>query len=433
MRVHDAMINILSTAWLLLHCFHPHQVSAFAPTNWDHGSHQRFASAGNPKSTLAASPAADTNKNAPPQLGTVEILSSTRVTKNGGMLYRCQHASSSTQTDMTFAIFLPSIYAVGASQAPLPALYWLSGLTCTDENFSQKASNAFAKADQEGVSLVLPDTSPRGEGVPDDDEAFDLGMGAGFYVDATQEPWSTNNNMYTYVTQELPDVIEQTWGVGSNGVRSILGHSMGGHGALTIALKEPAGSWASVSAFAPISNPTQCPWGQKAFENYLGSVDAGNDHDATLLVQQEGATSYDDILIDVGTDDIFGKEGQLLVENLEEAAAKAGQKITVRRQEGFGHSYYTMATFIDDHIDFHMKRLRKAAGVEAVKKMESNAVKISVGDTEGKPIKCKAMVARGPKQPLTCEEITVDPPKAGEVRVKVVANALCHTGENILE
>ena len=152
---------------------------------------------------------------------TVEILSSTPVTKNGGgMLHRVKHASASTNTDMVFAIFLPATYAIGASIAPIPALYWLSGLTCTDENFSQKAANAFAKADQEGLSIVLPDTSPRGEGVPNDDN-YDLGQGAGFYVDATEEPWAKNFQMYSYVTQELPDLIEQKWGVGVNGVKAI--------------------------------------------------------------------------------------------------------------------------------------------------------------------------------------------------------------------
>lgn len=418
-------LRVLSAVWFLLHCacfYHllgGVEVSAFAPSLG--GSSSSMRSVG---SMRTASKVAAATTMTMIELAGIEILSSTPVTKNGGMLYRCKHSSSSTKTDMTFAIFLPSIYAIGASSAPLPALYWLSGLTCTDENFSTKASNAFAKADQEGLSIVLPDTSPRDDSIPSDD-AYDLGTGAGFYVDATQEPWSENYNMYTYVN-ELADLVERTWGVGSTNVKSILGHSMGGHGALTIALKQ-AGSWASVSAFAPICHPTQCPWGQKAFSNYLGSVEAGNAHDATLLMQQEGATTFDDIFIDVGTDDEFGKEGQLLIESLEEAAARVGQKMTVRRQNGFGHSYYTIATFIDDHIDFHMKRLRKAAGKEAAKKMESNAVKVSVGDTEGKPIKCKAMVARGPKQPLTCEEITVDPPKAGEVRVKVVANALCHT------
>ncbi|CAB9499457.1 Alcohol dehydrogenase class-3 [Seminavis robusta] len=398
-------------AWILLMLLGLiSQGVAFTPPNGNHH-------VGKAKTDLGVSTTV-----APPE---VEVLSSIPVTKDGGMLYRCKHASTSTQTDMTFAIFLPSIHAIGVSKAPLPAIYWLSGLTCTDENFSQKAANAFAKADKEGVSIILPDTSPRGDGVPDD-EASDLGMGAGFYLDATKEPWAENFNMYSYVTQELPDLVEEKWGVGANGVKSIMGHSMGGHGALTIAMKEPEKAWVSVSAFAPISNPTKCPWGQKAFQNYLGSVEAGEAHDATVLVGQEGTTKFDDILIDVGTDDEF-LTNQLMVENLETAAEQAGQKLTVRRQKGFGHSYYTMATFIEDHIDFHMRRLRKAAGAQAIKKMESTAVKINVGDTKGKPIKCKAMVARGPKQPLSYEEITVDPPQAGEVRVKVVANALCHT------
>lgn len=327
---------------------------------------------------------------------------------------------------MTFAIFLPAIHFI-SSGTPLPALYYLSGLTCSDLNFSEKAGGrGFEAAEKAGMSLILPDTSPRGDVADDSD--YDLGVGAGFYIDATENPWNKNYNMYSYITQELPDLVEEKWGVGANGVKSIMGHSMGGHGALTIALKEPAGSWASVSAFAPICNPTNCPWGQKAFKNYLGSVDAGEAHDATILVNQEGATVYDDILIDVGMEDEPAKEGQLLIENFEKAAAKSGQKVTTRHQPGFGHSYYTIVTFIEDHIEFHAKHLRKVAGVVAVKKMESTAVKIGVGETEGKPIKCKAMVARGPKQPLTCEEITVDPPKAGEVRVKVVANALCHTG-----
>jgi S-(hydroxymethyl)glutathione dehydrogenase / alcohol dehydrogenase len=395
--------KLFATAWLLLfaHC------EAFAPPQGTNVQQSKLAA------TVATS-------------FEVEVISSTAVTKNGGMLYRCKHASSSTNTEMTFAIFLPAIYPIGVSKAPLPAIYYLSGLTCTDENFSTKAANAFAKADKEGVSIILPDTSPRGPSIPDDDE-YDLGQGAGFYVDATEVPWKENYKMYSYVTSELPDLVEAKWGVGANGVKSIMGHSMGGHGALSIALKEPKTAWASVSAFAPICNPIKCPWGQKAFQNYFGSIETGKAHDATVLVELEVATKYDDILIDVGTEDAPAKEGQLLVENFQEAAKRAGQKLTVRRQPGFGHSYYTIAAFIDDHIDFHLKRLRMAAAAQAAKTRESTAVKINVGDTKGKPIKCRAMVARGPNQPLSCEEITVDPPKMGEVRVKVVANALCHT------
>jgi len=198
-----------------------------------------------------------------------------------------------------------------------------------------------------------------------------------------------------------------------------------GHGALTCAFRDPK-EWASVSAFAPISNPTNCPWGQKAFENYLGSADAGEDHDATLLLRENGPfEEYDDILIDQGMGDEFLAAGQLLPENLEAAAAEVGQKLTVRRQDGHDHSYYFISSFVDDHIGFHAKRLWAAHGRQlAMVAGESNAQE---SDTAGKPITCQAMVARAPKEPLTLETITVDPPKAGEVRVKVFANALCHT------
>ena len=303
---------------------------------------------------------------------------------------------------------------------------WLSGLTCTDENFITKAgSQAFAKAEAEGIALIVPDTSPRGEGVPDDAN-YDLGQGAGFYIDATQAPWSENFNMESYVGEELPALVEAEWGVGSNGMRSLAGHSMGGHGALTLGLKAPPGAWASVSALAPICNPTKCPWGEKAFTNYFGSVEAGKDHDATFLIQKKGkAGMFDDILIDEGTEDNFGKEGQLLLSNFEEAAAKVGQKLTVRRQPGHGHSYYFIASFIADHIAFHARRLQAAASKAADAAFGEEAAAMVSAGTAGKPIKCKAMVARAAKQPLVCEEITVGVPKAGEVRVKVVANALC--------
>ena len=197
---------------------------------------------------------------------------------------------------------------------------------------------------------------------------------------------------------------------------------------MTLGLKAPAGTWASVSALAPICHPTKCPWGEKAFTNYFGSVEAGQDHDATILIQRDGkAKLFDDILIDEGTEDNFGKQGQLLLSDFEEAAAKVGQKLTVRRQPGHDHSYYFIAAFIADHIAFHAKRLRSAAANAAKQAMGNELTNLDAANTAGKPIKCKAMVARAPKQPLSCEEITVDVPKAGEVRVKVMANALCHT------
>jgi S-(hydroxymethyl)glutathione dehydrogenase/alcohol dehydrogenase len=350
----------------------------------------------------------------------VEILSSRTVTSAGGILHRCKHASSATGTDMIFSIFLPSSFQIQGG--PTPSLYWLSGLTCTDENFSQKAG-AFVSAEQHGVALVIPDTSPRGEGVANDD-GYDLGQGAGFYIDATQEPWAQHYKMETYISKELPELVESKWALG--GVKSVCGHSMGGHGALTLALKHPD-AWTSVSALAPICHPTASPWGKKAFENYLGSVDAGKAHDATELLTSKGA-AFDNILIDEGTDDEFRQAGQLLLEDFEAAAAGVDQKLTVRRQKGFDHSYHFIAAMIADHIAFHAGYLRPAVGVAALKKVVYPGT-----DTVGKPITCKAMVARAPNQPMTAEMITVDPPKAGEVRVKVIANALCHTDVYTLE
>lgn len=354
----------------------------------------------------------------------LEVLSKTAVSGTGGTLLRVRHASTSTSTDMTFAIFLPSAHALDPKS--INAIYWLSGLTCDDTNFSTKAG-AFAAAEREGVALVIPDTSPRGEDVPND-ETYDLGQAAGFYIDATAEPWSKHFQMETYITKELPALIESEYGVGT-AARSICGHSMGGHGALTLAFKDPK-SWTSVSAFAPICNPTECPWGQKAFTNYFGSVEAGKAHDATLLLKEHGKAfdEYDDILIDQGLSDQF-LENQLLPENLEKVAHEVGQTITVRRHKDYDHSYYFISAFIDDHIKFHSKRLKAAMGKKRAADAEAAVASgaMSFAETAGKPIKCKAMVARAAKQPMVCEEITVDPPKAGEVRVKIVANALCHT------
>lgn len=355
----------------------------------------------------------------------VETLSRLSVTSKGGTLYRCKHTSESTKTEMVFAIFLPSICKSSSNNRNIPAIYWLSGLTCTDQNFCQKAGGtAFAKAEEEGVALVIPDTSPRGDDIPSDD-AYDLGTGAGFYVNATAEPWKTNYNMESYICDELPRVVEAEWGVGKV-AKSICGHSMGGHGALTLALKMPKGFWTSVSAFSPICHPTKSPWGQKAFTAYFGSVEAGIDHDATELIQRSGKSEmFDDILIDEGTDDEFKASKQLLLEDFENAAASVGQKVISRRQEGFDHSYHFIAAFIADHVSYHAKKLKEASRQAAVVAATDHPF-LNL-ETAGKPIKCKAMVARAPKQPLVCEEITVDPPKSGEVRVKVIANALCHT------
>lgn len=312
---------------------------------------------------------------------------------------------------MIFSIFLPKAAQIQKGIAT-HSIYWLSGLTCTDENFCQKA-HAFDSAESQGVALVIPDTSPRGDQVPNKDQ-YDLGQGASFYINASEEPWKKNYRMEDYIQNELTEIIEQEFQLG--GQKSIFGHSMGGHGALTLAFKYPE-SWTSVSAFAPICHPTECPWGKTAFETYLGSVEAGKAHDATELLKKKGKL-YDDILIDEGTDDEFGIAGQLLLSDFEAAAAAVQQPITVRRPPGGDHSYHTIAAFMDDHIRYHAKYLR-AKTAEGSYLYDTESV--------GKPITCKAMVARGPKQPMQEEIITVDPPKAGEVRVKVIANALCHT------
>jgi len=355
-----------------------------------------------------------------------KIVSTNRV--GAGSYYRISHDSTSTKTSMTFGLFLPSRFATNIDESAInkenvPVIYWLSGLTCDDTNFAMKAG-AFSHAERENVALVMPDTSPRGDDVPNVD-SYDLGVGAGFYVNATEEPYSKHYQMYTYVTKELPALLESQFNIGKHGLRSITGHSMGGHGALTIALKDTNKSWVSVSAFSPICNPTKCPWGDKAFKAYLGSVDAGLAHDATVLLSESsGVTVYDEILIEQGADDNFLSGGQLFPENLVEASKKVGQKVTLNMRDGYDHSYYFIASFIGDHIAFHAKRLRsKYAEILALE--SSSSLDFSV--TTGKTITCQAMVARAPKQPLTLETITVDVPRKGEVRVKVMANALCHT------
>lgn len=305
----------------------------------------------------------------------------------------------------------------------MPTLYWLSGLTCTDENFCQKAGSAFVAAEQHGMAIIVPDTSPRGTDVPND-EAYDLGQGAGFYINATEEPWVQHYHMESYIQSELPALVEQEWKL-SAALKSVSGHSMGGHGALTLAFKAPQ-AWKSVSAFAPICHPTACPWGVKAFTNYFGKVEAGTAHDATELLIQHGTHYYDDILIDEGTADEFGQQRQLLLDDLEKAATQVGQKLTIRRPVGFDHSYHFMNAFLPDHVAFHAKFLHKAVGAARVKS-SSAGMDSGTPNTAGQPILCTAMVARGPKLPLTKETITVDPPGPGEVRVRVVANALCHT------
>ncbi|MCY1083179.1 S-formylglutathione hydrolase [Archangium sp. miwbw1] len=267
----------------------------------------------------------------------------------GGWLKRYRHRSTTLGCDMVFAIYLPPKTARGEQ---VPALYWLSGLSCTDENFSQKGG-AQKLAAELGIALVMPDTSPRGKEVPGDPEgAWDFGHGAGFYVNATREPWSRHYRMHDYVVHELPALVEKTFPV--NGKRGISGHSMGGHGALVCALRNP-GRYLSVSAFAPISNPMNCPWGEKAFSRYLGTDrNAWREWDACALLA--GATEKLPLLVDQGDADQFLAE-QLHPETLERAAVAAGHPLTLRRQPGYDHGYYFVASFIDDHLRHHAQAL----------------------------------------------------------------------------
>ena len=267
---------------------------------------------------------------------------------HGGTLRCLKHDSDTTGTPMTLSVFVPP------GEGPFPVLIWLSGLTCTEDNFTTKAG-AYRAAAEHGLIIVAPDTSPRGEGVADD-PAYDLGQGAGFYVDATEEPWAPHFRMESYVTGELIRLIDDHFP--TTGVRSISGHSMGGHGALTLALNHPD-LFRSVSAFAPIVSPSVAPWGEKAFTAYLGDDRAVWDrHDAAKLIAAGAAKGvYDDILIDQGDADSFLAD-QLKPELLQAAADAVGQKVTVRMQPGYDHSYFFMASFIADHVAFHAKRLK---------------------------------------------------------------------------
>jgi S-formylglutathione hydrolase len=276
----------------------------------------------------------------------LEFLQKHRVA--GGTLNFCRHASESTNTPMRFSMFLPP----GAG--PHPLLVWLSGLTCTEENFTTKAG-AYMHAARLGLAVVAPDTSPRGEGVADD-AAFDLGQGASFYVNATQAPWAAHFQMESYVTEELPRVLAESFPIAAERT-GISGHSMGGHGALTLALRHPA-LYRSVSAFAPISSPTRCPWGTKALGAYLGTQPSlWGEHDAALLIEGGRARGhFDEILVDQGTADSFLVE-QLKPELLDAACASVGQRLNLRRQEGYDHSYYFISSFIADHLAWHAERL----------------------------------------------------------------------------
>lgn len=266
----------------------------------------------------------------------------------GGVQGIYTHTSATCGCTMRFGVFTPPQAKDGA----VPVLTYLSGLTCTEENFVVKAG-AQRVAAELGIILVAPDTSPRGDDVPDADGQYDMGKGAGFYLDATEEPWLRNYRMYSYISRELPDLIAAKFPVDS--VRQgIFGHSMGGHGALTIHLKHP-GQYRSVSAFSPIVAPCQVPWGQKAFTNYLGdSRERWEAYDASVLVESHPSGAH--ILIDQGEDDQFLSE-QLRPELFSEACKRAGQKLTLRMQPGYDHSYFFISTFVEDHLRWHAAEL----------------------------------------------------------------------------
>ena len=267
----------------------------------------------------------------------------------GGTQHIFRHRSEATRTEMRFAAYVPA----QAAARRLPVVWFLAGLTCTEENFTVKAG-AQRVAAELGLILIAPDTSPRGEGVPDDpDKAYDFGLGAGFYLDATQPPWARNYRMESYIMQELPDIVGRT--VPADMTRqAIMGHSMGGHGALTLALRHQ-GHFESVSAFAPIASPINCPWGEKALGGYLGQDRANwRGHDACALI--EDGARLPGLLVDQGTADGF-LDNQLKPQLLEAACAKAGIPLTLRRQEGYDHSYFFIASFVEDHLRWHARAL----------------------------------------------------------------------------
>ena len=276
---------------------------------------------------------------------TVETVSEVRCFGGNQGVYT--HASEATGTDMTFQVFVPE-HRKGDR---LPVLWWLSGLTCTHENAMIKCHYHQACAEH-GVILVGPDTSPRGEGVPDDDD-YDFGQGAGFYVNATQDPWAEHFQMRSYVEEELPALVAKNFPIDMDR-QSISGHSMGGHGALTVSLRNP-GRFRSTSAFSPIVSPLNCPWGEKALTGYIGSDKAAwREYDACALI--EDGARIDNLLVDQGRADDFLDE-QLKTWLLEDAVREARMDATIRMQEGYDHSYFFVSTFIADHIRWHAEKL----------------------------------------------------------------------------
>ena len=271
----------------------------------------------------------------------------------GGTLAVYTHDSESLSCPMTFSLFLPP----QAAKKKVPLIIFLSGLTCTYENFTTKAG-AYKRAAEKGVAILAPDTSPRGDDIPDDKDSYDFGKGAGFYINATQAPWAKNYQMESYIVEELPQIVGKEFSVDIDR-HGIAGHSMGGHGALTLYLKYPD-LYKSVSAFSPIVAPTFVPWGQKAFSRYLGEDhNEWKKHDAcTLMRNAQSRPDFAEILVDQGLADNFLEE-QLKPELFEEACTAAGQALNLRLHDGYDHSYYFIQTFINDHIDHHVDILEK--------------------------------------------------------------------------
>jgi len=267
----------------------------------------------------------------------------------GGVQGTYAHESTETGCTMRVGVYLPP----QAQKGRVPALYWLSGLTCTEENFIVKAG-AQRVAAELGLAIVVPDTSPRGLNLPGEAESYDFGLGAGFYVDATEEPWARGYRMYSYVTKELPKTVAASFPIDPSRA-GIFGHSMGGHGALTIALKNPD-AYKSVSAFAPICSPMRCPWGKKALAGYLGGDSTRwRDYDTTALLEDRG-WSGTPLLVDQGTKDSF-LDDQLKPDLLKETCVQRNIPLELRMQEGYDHSYFFIASFIEDHLRFHARLL----------------------------------------------------------------------------
>ena len=287
---------------------------------------------------------------APPGAAGVTLDTVSEVKSHGGVQGVYRHASTATGTEMTFSVFVPPQPEKGE---PLPVLWYLSGLTCTHANVTEKGEYRAACA-KHGIIFVAPDTSPRGEGVPDDPEgAWDFGLGAGFYVDAIEQPWAANYRMWSYVTEELPALVADHFPM-DYARQGITGHSMGGHGALTVALRHP-GRFRSASAFAPIVAPSQVPWGEKALSNYLGpDRSKWMAHDAVALI--ESGARLPGLLVDIGEADPF-LDRELRPELLQRACAEAGIPLTMRRHPGYDHSYYFISTFMADHVRWHAERM----------------------------------------------------------------------------